>query len=96
MSISDVANAAANEIADQFKTGFFDDRMVNHVSVIIQKHIASLGVDCANICRVEEEAYKQKRINTTDFAQKNLFSESQITAARIRREIQKKFGMKDE
>ena len=33
------ALAAANEIADQFRVGFFDDQMVVDVAVIIEKHI---------------------------------------------------------
>lgn len=33
-----IANSAANEIANRFSTGFFDDRMVEDVASIIYKH----------------------------------------------------------
>ena len=36
--IKQLADQAANEIADQFSPGFFDDRMVEDVSSIISKH----------------------------------------------------------
>lgn len=37
----DIALACANEIADQFTPGFFDERMVEHVGGIIRKHFAA-------------------------------------------------------
>ena len=36
--IRELADKAANEIADQFSPGFFDDRMVNDVAKIIYNH----------------------------------------------------------
>jgi DNA relaxase NicK len=36
--IKELAEQAANEIADQFKPGFFDNRMVEDVANIIYKH----------------------------------------------------------
>lgn len=36
--IKELSMNAANEIADQFKPGFFDDRMVSDVGAIIEKH----------------------------------------------------------
>jgi hypothetical protein len=36
--IKHLAEQAANEIADQFTSGFFDDRMVSDITNIIHKH----------------------------------------------------------
>ena len=36
--IKELANNAANEVADQFTLGYFDDRMVENVAEIIYKH----------------------------------------------------------
>lgn len=36
--IKELSMNAANEIADQFRPGFFDDRMVSDVGAIIEKH----------------------------------------------------------
>lgn len=38
LTAADKANLAANEIADTFTPGFFDDRMVSDIAEIIQKY----------------------------------------------------------
>lgn len=53
--IKKLADKAANEIADQFSPGFFDDRMVNDVATIILKHYEK---HAKKICK---EAYQQGR-----------------------------------
>ena len=40
---SKLALDCANEIADQFAPGFFDDRMVQNVAEIIDQHYATVG-----------------------------------------------------
>lgn len=50
-TIDPAALKAATEIADQFKSGFVDDRMVADFAVIIQKHMVPTKVvtkDCVN------------------------------------------------
>lgn len=50
-----LADKAANEIADQFRPGFFDDRMVEDVANIIYKHYKK------PVNRIKKEAYRQGR-----------------------------------
>ena len=52
--IKQLALQAANEIADLFTPGFFDDRMVNDVAEINKKFAESLVKECANIALREE------------------------------------------
>lgn len=51
--IKELSMKTANEIADQFSPGFFDDRMVSDVAAIIEKHhkeLAELIVrECAEV-----------------------------------------------
>lgn len=48
---------AANEIADQFTLGFFDDRMVSDVATIIGKHIekfsTGIAVECSELISLQ-------------------------------------------
>jgi hypothetical protein len=53
--IKELADEAANEIADQFRPGFFDDRMVEDVAKIIYKHYKK------PVNRIKKEAYQQGR-----------------------------------
>lgn len=53
--IKELAEQAANEIADQFSPGFFDDRMVDDVATIILKHYKKFAK------KIKKEAYQQGR-----------------------------------
>ena len=51
--IRELANNAANDIADQFTPGFFDDRMTADIADIIYKHHAKFAElivrECARV-----------------------------------------------
>jgi hypothetical protein len=49
--IKELAEQAANELADLFSPGFFDDRMVNDVAEINKKFAELIVQECARIAR---------------------------------------------
>lgn len=53
--VKELALQSANEIADQFNAGFFDDRMVNDVAGIIQKSAELIIKDCIDNVKVWEK-----------------------------------------
>jgi len=58
--IKEIALQAANEIADQFKPGFFDNRMVQDVANIIYKHHEQFAELIVNDCvRYLNEDYQR-------------------------------------
>lgn len=54
--IKDLAEQAANEIADLFSPGFFDDRMVNDVAEINKKFAELIVRECCEISDKAERA----------------------------------------
>lgn len=53
--LKELANSAANKIADQFSPGSFDDRMVADIASIIYKHHKKFTK------KIKKEAYQQGR-----------------------------------
>jgi len=53
--IKELANKSANEIADLFHVGFFDDRMVHDVAEINKKFAESVVRECIDI--LDKEVY---------------------------------------
>ena len=47
--IKELAEQAANELADLFSPGFFDDRMVNDVAEINKKFAELIVRECAQV-----------------------------------------------
>ena len=52
--IKELAEQAANELADLFSPGFFDDRMVNDVAEINKKFAELIVLKCAEIADTAE------------------------------------------
>jgi hypothetical protein len=48
--LKELALQSANEIADLFSPGFFDDRMVNDVAEINRKFAELIVRECAGVC----------------------------------------------
>ena len=54
--IKELAEQAANELADLFSPGFFDDRMVNDVAEINRKFAELIVRECAELCLADYDA----------------------------------------
>lgn len=47
--IKNLAANAANDIADLFSIGFFDDRMTDTVADIVQQYLKQLADECSEL-----------------------------------------------
>jgi hypothetical protein len=85
--IKQIAMDAANDVADQFVVGFFDDRMVEHVADEILKHNLLIISEC--LSKIEEH-----RIPVGNSAAGELACEWTYQALEaVRAEIKEHFGV---
>ena len=62
--IKELSLDAANEIADLFTPGFFDDRMVNDVAQINEKLAKSIVNECASIVQEYMSRFPEDHVLT--------------------------------
>ena len=71
--IRQLAEQSANEIADLFSTGFFNDRMVSAIAEINKKFGEAIVRECASMAEDEADKYEEQSSGMAGYAIKQHF-----------------------